>query len=659
MAEPDDSLTLIDIKEMRLIRRYELKSQKGLRNISRLMNTEGLDQGNIEKPLGRTVADAIAVSRGLGIRYLWVDRLCICQDDENETRSQISQMDRIFGDADVTIVAADGGDVDFGLAGSTTPRVHDQLARNINDVVVMLPIRYQTHLGLWDTRGWTMQEKLLSPRLLVFSGGYVSIYCQHGVYREDMSADQAGDVMPQITPIERLVEREEQSWSLTRCWDESFKISSSLFFCKFSRLLEEYTGRTMTRSEDILSGVQGLFNVLETLRKDQPHGLLQDGLSTISGIPEEYLDLCILWQPPASRNTNLTRRITNERFPSWSWSGWQTGCSPSMTDAGSRVLRPGIRFDEPFSVFTNDDGSLRKVLANNSTVEERMRPLLMWYKPRDTPKKTSSPFPSQRTEKVDGLARTFTDSVITKSHFAPTEFSRSRTIAAKVSTQTKEPTLSAGNTSSNPQNGTVSSTTTITNGHHGPSPEQMGQDVVPFNGHGLGIAIEHAEDREQFLKSAFHGINTPVLVPFDLEPSRHLLCQTQVAPFRIGTLEHKATTIWRRIEKGLREPARQDYRVGTILDSEGKVVGEVIPANQQSEHIGGEFIVLSEAQYIGNEINVDIVGFPLYNVMLVEIQSSVPDRYKCVQRVGLGKIRKDAWWRTQEKPPRLEMIILQ
>ncbi|KAM0811211.1 putative HET-domain-containing protein [Seiridium cardinale] len=289
-----------------------------------------------------------------------------------------------------------------------------------------------------------------------------------------------------------------------------------------------------------------------------------------------------------------------------------------MTDAGSRVLRPGIRFDEPFSVFTNDDGSLRKILANNSTAEERMRPLLMWYKPRNTPKKTSSPFISQRTEKVDGLTRTFTDSVITESHFAPTEFSRSRT-----------------------------------------SPEQIGQDVVPVNGHGLGIAIENAEAREQFLRNAFQGIDTPVMVPFDLEPSRHLLCQTQVAAFRIGSLEHKAATIWKRTGKGLQEHARQDYRVGAILDSEGEVVGEVIPTNQQSEHIGGEFIVLSEAQYIGNELNVDIVGFPLYNVMLVEIQSSVLNRYKCVQRVGLGKLRKDAWWRTQKKPPRLEMIILQ
>ncbi|KAK9777631.1 putative Heterokaryon incompatibility protein-domain-containing protein [Seiridium cardinale] len=419
---------------------------------------------------------------------------------------EISQMDRIFGNAAVTMVAADGENVNFGLAGSTTPRAHDQLARNINDLVVMLPIRYQTHLGLWDTRGWTMQEKLLSPRLLIFSGGYVSFYCEHGVYREDMSADQAGDVMPQITPIERLVEREEQSWSLTRCWDGSFKNSSSPFFRKYSRLLEEYTGRTMKRSEDILSGVQGLFNVLETLGKDQPHGLLQDGLSTISGIPEEYLDLCILWQPPASTNINLSRRITNERFPSWSWNGWQTGCSPRMTDAGSRVLRPGIRFDEPFSVFTNDDGSSRKILANNSTAEERMRPLLMWYKPRDTPKKTSSPFISQRTEKVDGLT-----------HRGRGQYANK------------------GNN--------LSSTTTITNGHNGSSPEQIGQDVVPVNGHGLGIAIENAEAREQFLRNAFQGIDTPVMVPFDLEPSRHLLCQTQVAAFRIGSLEHKAATI--------------------------------------------------------------------------------------------------------------------
>src|SRR5258708_5413682 len=64
-------------------------------------------------PIAKTIRDGILVTRRMRLQYLWVDSLCIIQHDDGgennvEARiSQIEQMDRIFGHAAVTIVAAD------------------------------------------------------------------------------------------------------------------------------------------------------------------------------------------------------------------------------------------------------------------------------------------------------------------------------------------------------------------------------------------------------------------------------------------------------------------------------------------------------------------------------------------------------------------------
>lgn len=75
--------------------------------------------------LPRTVADAIQVTLRLDYQYLWVDRYCIDQDDDDDKAIQIHQMDLIYQEAEVTIVASAGDDSSFGLPGVSDfqPRV--------------------------------------------------------------------------------------------------------------------------------------------------------------------------------------------------------------------------------------------------------------------------------------------------------------------------------------------------------------------------------------------------------------------------------------------------------------------------------------------------------------------------------------------------------
>ena len=73
--------------------------------------------------LPKTIQDAIKVVRSLGERYLWVDSLCLIQNDPEDLQIGIAVMDLIYERATMTIIAASGPHADYGLPGVMgTPR---------------------------------------------------------------------------------------------------------------------------------------------------------------------------------------------------------------------------------------------------------------------------------------------------------------------------------------------------------------------------------------------------------------------------------------------------------------------------------------------------------------------------------------------------------
>ncbi|KAL2061854.1 hypothetical protein VTL71DRAFT_7232 [Oculimacula yallundae] len=121
--------------------------------------------------LPSTIRDAIWVTRALGLRYLWVDSLCIIQDDESDKMKEIQLMGTIYKNARVTIAAA------------RSLSVYDGFLQEIHVPQICLPfIDSDGNLRkLWvhaeppelpdeplEKRGWTLQESLLSPRILYY-----------------------------------------------------------------------------------------------------------------------------------------------------------------------------------------------------------------------------------------------------------------------------------------------------------------------------------------------------------------------------------------------------------------------------------------------------------------------------------------------------------
>jgi hypothetical protein len=92
----------------------------------------------------------------------------------------------------LTIVAADGGNANAPLKGISTKRQIDQVVSEIKSGVnVLIPVPTGKSLAPWENRAWTLQEKLLSNRLIVFSGGHMIWHCRKVVHFEDMTAKDA------------------------------------------------------------------------------------------------------------------------------------------------------------------------------------------------------------------------------------------------------------------------------------------------------------------------------------------------------------------------------------------------------------------------------------------------------------------------------------
>ncbi|KAK7923517.1 hypothetical protein PG985_007588 [Apiospora marii] len=607
----------------------------------RELGIEALGRWTSSDQLGKTVKDAMEVTKRLGMRYLWVDSLCVVQGDRRGERasprqkSQITQMDSIYGHASVTIVAAAGEDANAGLAGVSSSREAQQVAREVKgDINILLPVEYDASYGKWDARGWTLQEKLLSKRMLVFGETFASFHCRHGVLREDMPAVHAGNGP---APMPLLSMPSCSPGPIEKNWQGDPVLLRSPFFDQYAKLLEQYTSRNMTNSTDILDGVLGLLSVLEDMRSTEPR---KKESHTLYGLPEDYLDLALLWQPPADSGTYLTQRMQST-YPSWSWAGWEVNKGPP----GGNVYQdsPGVRMEETFRVSGNDDCSLRKFLATGNAAEERVKPLVMWYKWVEQPERSqrrswlgkgSPPLLSGGGPKAEP----------SRAPPLPPGRPKSGTIRAP-------PVPSKPITLKSPEQARFPDLARIP--ERAKSPEPTGK-LVPVNGHGLGMAFGDRDSTIQleFLQRARQWRNPrgnpdadpgPPQVP-DGAPlkDRHLVCETAAASFRLRGKEPREEHLWERGAGGEAFKAKTLLiKEAEILDDADNVVGYVVPTDQGKDIAtpAYDFVLLSEAQYWGNDPRIDIAGFPLYNVMVVVWDEDG----LFAKRVGMGKISKVAW----------------
>ncbi|KAI0774664.1 HET-domain-containing protein [Trametes elegans] len=139
--------------------------------------------------LPRTIQDAIETTHSFGLQYLWVDALCILQDDRDDRAHEIAQMRSIFRQAYFTIIAASAQKASDGF-------LHDRPATTPHDVTLpfrcadgnvgtmfLSPIwrQYDGSTEPVNQRAWCLEERLLSPRALVYASHTLQFHCQTAV----------------------------------------------------------------------------------------------------------------------------------------------------------------------------------------------------------------------------------------------------------------------------------------------------------------------------------------------------------------------------------------------------------------------------------------------------------------------------------------------
>jgi len=269
--------------------------------------------------LPKTVEDAITVVERLGERYLWVDAYCIDQNNRQQREEQIKNMDFIYENAVLTIADCSGTNSGSGLAGVSHPlKYHSQqVFHSSSGDFMAVKIEHMwasTEKSRWSTRGWTMQEGIMSLRCLCFGISHVFMICRGSFYH---------DVMPTAFFDSRWTHG-------LRAFDGAagfrFYIDQPITFAVYSGIVSTYTRRELTYSTDALDAFTGTLNVLSRLT----------GIVFLYGLPAGDLIEALLWRP----ENHAIEVISRPEFPSWSWLSCarQVAYSPLVL-ATNNVLR--------------------------------------------------------------------------------------------------------------------------------------------------------------------------------------------------------------------------------------------------------------------------------------------------------------------------------
>lgn len=277
-------------------------------NLSNIMlhRSHGGLEKNLED-LPRVFHDAFNLVRCLGVRYIWIDSLCIVQDSSRSWGLNSRVMDLIYGNAVLTICAADGIDSSTGLR-AMHPKEHDARQTSADCAPgVRLTVSQPPEIGIraskWNTRAWCFQERLLSKRCLIFTEGRVYFQCLSTGMSEDIFAD-----------------REGAGWSLdlVNAPLQMFRDLSRRALWVYINCVSLYTARILTKRKDILAAFNGISNLMEKTMQ----------APFIFGLPSSHFDMALLWEPQSAieRRVPKTDKERAEyggmQFPSWSWCGW-------------------------------------------------------------------------------------------------------------------------------------------------------------------------------------------------------------------------------------------------------------------------------------------------------------------------------------------------
>ncbi|CAF3471479.1 unnamed protein product [Fusarium graminearum] len=275
--------------------------------------------------LPQTHQDAIKLTREFGIGYLWIDSMCICQDDYDDWERESARMLSVYANAYLTINASKGNDSSSGLFYKSSTREYFEFEHTYGGIrgralaceVPFEEAMQHAYIQLKDDpvshRGWTLQERVLSRRTLFYSGGQMMFECNHGFRKEDGWAIDGR--FPRISSQPQMVSNDQTK-------DTDLSVSTSELLRSWYQLLATYGGRKLTKPSDKLPAVSGLASIMAERLNDE----------YVAGHWRSLLITELPWQP------GDCKRVPEYRAPSWSWASVDGGIGIRLKGSGYSPL---------------------------------------------------------------------------------------------------------------------------------------------------------------------------------------------------------------------------------------------------------------------------------------------------------------------------------
>ncbi|KAF7671920.1 hypothetical protein GT037_010143 [Alternaria burnsii] len=309
-------------------------------NIEALQKPRSLSHQSHTVTIPLTIRNAMRLTADLDIRYLWVDCLCILQDDP-QINLYLNQMHTIYHNAHLTIVVANKNNADGGITGyETSPST-----RTLPGKVIRYPnyvlgsMAHSTHENEfpWFSRGWTLQEGFFSRRALVISDR-ISLKCAETTFEEGAiftttpRTVEAPEMIVQVLSEANTLLRSFCESSVSPRLSETGSEKQSLDFDRwkiYAKVVNEFAPRALSRDTDVIRAYSGVISYFT--RPDKSWYALNTEL--LYGHPIHALTTSLLWtsHKPKLRRRNLPlRQDGSPTIPSWSWMAWQHGDKPDL-----------------------------------------------------------------------------------------------------------------------------------------------------------------------------------------------------------------------------------------------------------------------------------------------------------------------------------------
>ncbi|KAK4574974.1 hypothetical protein LTR86_000824 [Recurvomyces mirabilis] len=289
--------------------------------------------------MNQTYKDAINFCRKIGVRYLWIDSLCIVQDDAEDWAREATKMGEYYGGCRVCIAAtsAVSGDAGCNIRQNGTMSFEGTGPDGQPYTVYARPAishLYEDFEGkLQDTfplltRAWVYQERLLSPRVLHFGPSELSLECNESTVCEcgQVPWDPDFELLRRAVASHdtgAIVEQDNEANDSLGVKDASAEEVTIRLAWDWTNLIEKYSALSITYPRDRLPAIAGIAAATRVRRQasGMPPGRY------LAGLWESTFMHDLLWQvdPPLVRNSRGQRyasplpRPKKYIAPSWSW----------------------------------------------------------------------------------------------------------------------------------------------------------------------------------------------------------------------------------------------------------------------------------------------------------------------------------------------------